>query len=138
MMTISLTLLTIGTRHFSRVDTRRPRASAWSAFLATTVLFALAAPASACDKAAAMMAAASGETRAMATFTGELVNGAPVYRLPAITVVGRRPANVANTQRDEVLRRNSRVRGDAAAAAPAPTSAANAADKVTAMKPCVG
>jgi len=93
-MTISLTLLTTGTHHFSRVDSRRPRASAWSALLATTVLLALAAPASACDKAAAMMAAASGETRAMATFTGELVNGAPVYRLPAITVVGRRPARV--------------------------------------------
>ena len=136
-MTMSLTFTATGNGRFSRADTRRPRTSAWTAILAATVLVAFAAPGSACDKAATLTAAASGETRATAAFTGEFVNGAPVYRLPAITVVGRRPANVANTQRGDPLRRNSRTRADAAAA-PASGSFANAAVDVNAMKPCIG
>ena len=136
-MTMSLTFTTTGNGRVSRADTRRPRTSAWTAILAATVLVAFAAPGSACDKAATLTAAASGETRGTAAFTGEFVNGAPVYRLPAITVVGRRPANVANTQRGDPLRRNSRTRADAAAA-PASGSFANAAVDVNAMKPCIG
>ncbi len=54
-------------------------------FLAAAMLVAVAAPVSACDKSAKLVASASGETRSAATFTGEFVDGAPVYRLPAIT-----------------------------------------------------
>ncbi len=56
------------------------------------VLLAIAVPVAACDKAATQIASTSGETRSTATFTGEFVNGAPVYRLPSINVVGRRQA----------------------------------------------
>ena len=69
--------------------------------LAAALLVAVAMPASACEKGpAALIAKASAETRAVGTFTGEIVNGAPVYRLPSITVVGRRDTEVAKTQRD--------------------------------------
>ncbi len=38
-------------------------------------------------------------------FTGEFVNGAPVYRLPALTVVARRDAGLARTGRGDTLAR---------------------------------
>ena len=137
-MTISLTFKPAGNGRFCRADTRLSRVSAWTAILASAVLVAFAAPASACDKAATLVATGSGATRGVATFTGEFVNGAPIYRLPAIVVVGRRPANVANTQRGDGARRNGPTRGDAAAAGPAPSRVANAADDVNVLKPCVG
>lgn len=69
--------------------------------LAAALLVAVAMPASPCEKgSAALIAKASAETRATGTFTGEIVNGAPVYRLPSITVVGRRDTEAAKTQRD--------------------------------------
>ena len=90
-MTISLTF-----------HTTNPSVQRWvRAALAVTLLIAVAMPALACEKASpALIAKASAEARAVGTFTGEIVNGAPVYRLPSITVVGRREADVAKTQRD--------------------------------------
>jgi hypothetical protein len=65
-----------------------------------TLLVAVAMPASAREGDRALIAKASAEARAVGTFTGEIVNGAPVYRLPSITVVARRDTEVAKTQRD--------------------------------------
>ena len=101
------------------------------------MLVAIAAPVSACDKTAAQIASTSGETRNTATFTGEFVNRAPVYRLPAITVVGRRQADVAKTQRDDGMARSARSRASTAAAAGAAGSVASAARGVNA-RPCIG
>ncbi len=118
-MTMSLTFMATGTAVFPR-DAGRLRVLRCAAVLAAAVLVAVAAPVSACDKSATPVASASGETRSAATFTGEFVNGAPVYRLPAITVVGRRQADVAKTQRNDGSPRAGRLRASAGAAAPAP------------------
>jgi hypothetical protein len=46
-------------------------------------------------------AAASTRSPMVGVFTGEFVDGAPVYRLPPINVIGHREADVAKAQRDE-------------------------------------
>ncbi len=98
-MAISLT--------FHYTDRGRQRLAGGLASLAVALLVAVALPVSACEKGpAALIAKASAETRAVGTFTGEIVNGAPVYRLPSITVVGRLEADIAKTQRDA---RRSRI-----------------------------
>jgi len=107
-------------------------------FLAAAMLVAVAAPVSACDKSAKLVASAA-ETRSAATFTGEFVNGAPVYRLPAITVVGRRHASVAKTQRNNGSPHDSRFRASGETAAPAPGgTTASATRDVNVIKPCIG
>src|SRR6516162_10029244 len=86
---------------FQSADTRRCRMPHWPMALAA-MLFAAAAPVVACEKTAPQwVAGAESESRSVATFTGEFVNGAPVYRLPAIMVVARRDAEVARTQRND-------------------------------------
>jgi hypothetical protein len=138
-MTMSLTFLATDTGRTSHADAGRPRVLRCAAELAIAVLVAVAAPVLACDKSATLVASTSGETRSAATFTGEFVNGAPVYRLPAITVVGRRQADVAKTQRNDGVPGNSRLRASAGAAAPVPGgSIARAAPNVNAIKPCIG
>ncbi len=138
-MTISLTSQASGLSRLSHRDACRPGGLCWAAVLATAALVAVAAPVSACDKSATRVASTSAETRSAASFTGEFVNGAPVYRLPAITVVGRRQADVAKTQRNDGSQRNSRLRASAGAAAQAPgVSIASAAHDVNATKPCIG
>ena len=84
-MTMSLTFPATGRDAPSRADAGRPPVLQCAVVLATAVLVAIAAPVS-----ATLGASASGESRGAASFTGEFVNGAPVYRLPTITVVGRR------------------------------------------------
>ena len=86
---------------FHPTDPGLQRLARGLASIAVALFVAVAVPASACEKgSAALIAKASAETRAVGTFTGEIVNGAPVYRLPSITVVGRRETDVAKTQRD--------------------------------------
>src|SRR5437867_3778212 len=112
-MTMSLT--------FTHTEPGRPRVSRWPTALVIAVLITAAVPVAACEKADPVeVASASGDTRGAGAFTGEFVNGAPVYRLPAINVVGRRQAEVAKTQRDEESARRSRSRASSAAPAPAP------------------
>ena len=83
---------------FSHNATGRAHA-AWAVSLAAAVVTWIAAPVAACEKAAPTLVAKA-PARPSGAFTGEFVNGAPVYRLPSITVVGRREAEVAKTQRD--------------------------------------
>ena len=86
---------------FHHTDSGLQRLAGGLASLAVALLVTVAMPVSACEKGpAALIAKASAETRAVGTFTGEIVDGAPVYRLPSITVVGRREADVAKVQRD--------------------------------------
>jgi hypothetical protein len=108
--------------------------------LVAGVLIAVAVPVAACEKATpTLVANASGETRGAGAFTGEFVNGVPVYRLPAINVVGRRQAEVAKTRRDEESARSGRSRGNSAAAAPAANhNVASASHETNAIRPCIG
>ena len=116
------------------------RAKAWWPVLATAMLIAVVGSAAACEKASpARVAGASGETRAAGTFTGEFVNGAPVYRLPSINVVGRRQVEVAKTQRDSETSRSGRSRASSAPAVSAPNPhVANVSRDVNAITPCIG
>jgi len=117
------------------------RRSTWFATLLAAALIAIAAPVPACEKASPtlMIAKASAETRAVATFTGEFSNGAPVYRLPSITVVGHREADVAKTQRGNDSARSRRSRANAAALAPAPNARVETASRdVNAASRCSG
>jgi hypothetical protein len=99
-MTISLTFSP--TRQFAN-----HYRALWPAIFLAAGLIAIAAPAPACEKAVSpLIAKAPAETRAPGAFTGEFVGGAPVYRLPSITVVGRREADIAKTQRDARRSRN--------------------------------
>ena len=138
-MTMLLTFTGSGRECLSHAGAGRPHVFRCAAVLATAVLVAIAGPVSACDKSAMRVASTPGETRSAATFTGEFVNGAPVYRLPAITVVGRRQADVAKTQRNDGLPRSSRVHASGGAAAPTPGgSIATAAGEVNTIRPCIG
>lgn len=110
----------------------------WPAVVAVA-LIAVAAPTVACEKPTrALIAGAQGAPQNEATFTGRFVDGAPVYRLPAITVVSRRPAEVARTQRvDAPTHPAPAARSRAKAPVPAGkvASASRAAD---AIEPCIG
>jgi hypothetical protein len=101
------------------------------------IAMGVAAPGVACDKSPpGWIAGAPGDPQSVATFTGEFVNGTPVYRLPAITVVSRRPAEVAKTQRDDARPRRTRSR---TGSTPAPAGkVASAQGETTAIKPCIG
>ena len=65
----------------------------------------------------------TGEERAQAqmvgVFTGEFVNGAPVYRLPPVIVVASRKAEWAKLEREEQSTRARQARAKAAARHPA-------------------
>ena len=101
------------------------------------VLIAVAVPAAACERARGgwIAVAPTGEER-IAVFTGEFVNGAPVYRLPAITVVTRRPAEVAKTQRNDA---RPRALGSRTGSAPIKAdNVATASPDAEAIKRCVG
>jgi len=130
-MTMSLT--------FPNTDSGSSRVPRWSATLITLALIAIAVPVSACEKTApALIANAAAQTRVAGAFTGESVNGVPVYRLPSITVVGRRGADVAKTHRDDDATRMRRSRANAAALAPARNNVATTSREVREAIPCVG
>ena len=132
-MTISLTL------HHN--DPAGSRLRHGSATFVAAVLIAIAAPVSACDKAspALTIAKASAEMRAVANFTGEFSGGAPVYRLPSLSVIGHREADVAKAQRVDDSARSRRPRANAAALAPAPNARVETASRdVNATSRCSG
>ena len=52
-------------------------------------------------------------------FTGEYVDGVPVYRLPALTVIADRDGLQTKTERDETLERARQVRAKVVARPPA-------------------
>jgi len=69
--------------------------------MALAVLIAAAAPTVACETSRPIwLAGAQGAQQTVATFIGEFVDGAPVYRLPTITVVTRREFEFAGAPRD--------------------------------------
>jgi hypothetical protein len=113
------------------------RAARWCAALAAAVSIAVAMPATACDKAPITPVASA--PAGAGVFTGEWVNGAPVYRLPPINVVGHRQAEVAKTQRGDRSARNVQSRAGSALAAPIRNrSVVTASRDASAVKPCIG
>jgi uncharacterized protein YjiS (DUF1127 family) len=83
--------------------------------LAATV--ALGATAEAADLRPAGKASATAQVDGV--FTGEYVNGAPVYRLPPVLVVARRDVDTARLERGKQLTRAEQARAKAAARPPA-------------------
>jgi hypothetical protein len=125
---------------FNHTDPGRPRRTRWPLALATALLIAVAAPVSACDKASpTLVAGAPGETRGAGVFTGEFVSGAPVYRLPAITVVGQRGAKLAQTRRNEDAAPVRTSRDPVATPVAAPSEkVATATRSAREASPCLG
>jgi hypothetical protein len=102
------------------------------------MLVAAAAPAVACEKPRpAWVASARSSATMPADFTGDFVNGTPVYRLPPITVVARRDAEFAKAQRDAQQAQAARSRGPAPASAPK-RKVASASHEPNPVKLCEG
>jgi hypothetical protein len=98
------------------------RKADWTIALAA-VLIALSAPVAACERAASKwIAGAESPPQSIATFTGEFVNGAPVYRLPSITVISRGSSPASAGPALPALKRK----------------VANASPEAVAVKPCAG
>jgi len=123
---------------FRRARPRTLRTPRWAIAL-SAALIALAAPTLACEKSAPRWTAASEDAQSVAIFTGEFVNGMPVYRMPSITVVTRREAEIARTQRDDAHARPGRPRPNPRAAAPAPAGKlARASQETIRVMRCLG
>ena len=105
-MTMSLTFSGTGTQRGMR---RRGGAQASVPFLAAA-LIAIAMPAWAGEKAAPPALPKASIDSPAGIFTGEFVNGAPVYRLPPIDVVAHRHAELARMQREESAARAGQAR----------------------------
>ena len=58
------------------------------------------------------------QAQMVGVFTGEYVNGAPVYRLPPVTVVASRKVERAKLEREKQLTRTEQARAKAAARRP--------------------
>ena len=119
-------------------DGRGCGASRW-AIGAAAMLIAFGAPAVACEKSPIRwIAEARTADEGAATLTGEFVNGAPVYRLPPVTVVARRPAEVARARKDDAHPHSNPV-ARSRAKPPIPTgNVASAPRAIDAIEPCVG
>ena len=101
------------------------------------LLIAVAAPVVACEKSRSI--AGQGEAQMAARFTGEFVNGAPVYRLPTITVVARRAIEVAEKPQTTARRQAARPDPSANPTTSTPKrKVANAAHGAIAIEPCIG
>ena len=123
---------------FRRARPRTLRTPRWASALSAARI-ALAAPTLACEKSAPRWTAASEDAQSVAIFTGEFVNGMPVYRMPSITVVTRREAEIARTQRDDAHARPGRPRPNPRAAAPAPAGKlARASQETIRVMRCLG
>jgi hypothetical protein len=59
------------------------------------------------------------QAQTVGVFTGRFVDGAPVYRLPAMVVVANRQAELAKMEREEQLTRARQARAKASARPPA-------------------
>ena len=101
------------------------------------LLIAIVTPAAGCEKSLGRwIAGAPIEERGVATFTGEFVNGVPVYRLPPITVVTRRPTGLAKAQRNDSQTHAARSR-TSSTPAPSAGKAASGSREANAIKPCI-
>ena len=131
-MTMSLTFDHLAASHAAKLR--------WPIALLTAMMVAGPASVSACDKAVPMLvASASPESRGTGVFTGEFVNGVPVYRLPSINVVAHRPAEVAKAKREDSSGRTARPRpSSAAGSAAAERSFARDSREANPIKPCAG
>lgn len=90
-------------------------------------LIATATPASAGESAATQPAAKpSAPVQWVAVFTGEYVNGVPVYRLPTVSVSANRKVELAKMAQEDKLARAKHARPKAAA-----EQSAQTADKAT-------
>ena len=92
----------------------------FSLALLAAVFIAGAAPAAAAEALAhapSSSAAIQGQT--VGVFTGEFVNGIPIYRLPSISVSANRTAELAKMEREEQLTRAKQAKARAAARPPA-------------------
>jgi len=92
---------------FSRIESglgKRPAASVLAAIFASALAAAATAGVAAADVPAGK---APGVMPTVGVYTGRYANGVPVYRLPPVTVVGSRTAELAKTAREQ---QRSRVR----------------------------
>jgi hypothetical protein len=85
--------------------------------VALVATVALGATAEAADLRPAGKASATAQV--VGVFTGEYVNGTPVYRLPPVTVVANRDVERARLEREKQLTRAEQARAKAAARPPA-------------------
>ena len=123
---------------FAPADPSGRRTPRWAVGLAA-VLIAVAAPTVACEKSRPAWIAGQSEPQTVATFTGEFVDGAPVYRFPTITVVTLRALEVAKTRRDGGHPCPARSRASSAPAARTPKGkVASASREANAINPCIG
>jgi hypothetical protein len=88
-----------------------------NAFLAAVVI-AIATPAIGGEPGAPATGTVPAQERMVGHFTGEFVNGAPLYRLPPITVSASRTAELARIEREERLTRAAATRGRTAGRSP--------------------
>ena len=71
--------------------------------LLAAVVIAIATPAIGGEPVAPATGTVTAQERMVGQFTGKLINGAPVYRLPSIVVSASRKAELARTEREERL-----------------------------------
>ena len=94
-------------------------ASLWMALLAVFVI-AGTAPAAAGDASRPTpIARAPTQDRMVGVFSGQFVNGIPLYRLPSISVSANRKGELAKIEREEHLTRAQQAKARAAARPPA-------------------
>ena len=85
------------------------------AYLMAAALIASAAVSTLRSTAPERAPDASARSPMVGVFTGEFVNGVPVYRLPPIAVVGRRESELAGMPREHDLARESQGQARATA-----------------------
>jgi hypothetical protein len=104
----------------SDADHRRRIAFQLSTPLLVVALIATAALGTVAEAAASPPTSrAPVQAQLIADFTGEYVNGSPVYRLPPVIVVGSRKVERVKLQREEQSTRAPQARSKAAARPPA-------------------
>ncbi len=103
--------LTFSASH-ARPVALRYRGTRWSWSLLVAVLFAVGFVELAGDRVVQAPApAAPTDARVEGVFTGEFVDGVPVYRLPSLTVVADRDAEIARMYRDDSPLHATQTRG---------------------------
>jgi len=87
--------------------------------LLAAVVIAVATPAIGAGSGAPATGTVTAQERMVGKFTGEFVNGTPVYRLPSIRVSASRTAELARIEREERLTRAGATRARTAGRPPA-------------------
>ena len=106
----------------TRRELRLRRRAFWSGLVSIAAMASIELPALAGDKAAPPPPSrTSNDSRWVGVFTGEFVNGVPVYRFPPITVVANRDAEFVR-MREEDADRPGKTRAKVGAPRPEPTA----------------